>query len=159
MKFLLLASGRIFHTSGRFFLSISKHLDHSNHLLPLKSMVNPSNLILFQKSWSVPCWLFKQLSKKTAHWRSLHYHPNDREVPVVTFLVFSLIPSEGKITSKSRSWSWIATETECIFDKHYWFFSKKKQKIMSKTKNSLLFVGEKFFELSKTQFPRERVNK
>ena len=67
------------------FLSSSKHLDESNHLLPLKSMVNPSNLILFQKS--------------------LHCHQNDRELAVVTFLVLSLIPSEGKITSKNRSWS------------------------------------------------------
>ena len=46
------------------FLSSSKHLDHSNQLLPLKSMVNPSNLILFQKRWSVPCWLVKPLSKR-----------------------------------------------------------------------------------------------
>ena len=30
------------------------------------------------------------------------------------FLVFSLIPRERKITSKSRSWSWIAFETQCI---------------------------------------------
>ena len=32
-----------------FLLSSSKHLDQSKHLLTLKSMVNPSNLILFQK--------------------------------------------------------------------------------------------------------------
>ena len=43
--------------------------------------------------------------KKTARWKNLHYHQNDRELVVVTFSVFSLIPSEGKITSKSRSWS------------------------------------------------------
>ena len=67
------------------FLSSFKHLDQSNRLLPLKSMVNPSNLNLFHKS--------------------LHYHQDDRELAVVTFLVLSIIPSEGKITSKSRSWS------------------------------------------------------
>ena len=109
---------------GTFPLSISKHSDQSNHLLLLKSTVNPSNLILFQKSWTVPCWRFKPLSKKTARWKSLHYRQNDRESAVVTFPVFSLIPSEGKITSKSGSWSWIALETQCIFDEHYWFFSE-----------------------------------
>ena len=64
-----------------------------------------------KKSWTVPCWLFKSLSKKTARWKSFHYHQNDRELAVVTFLVITVIPSEGKITSKSRSWSWIALET------------------------------------------------
>ena len=63
--------------------------------------------------------------KKTARWKSLHYHQNDRELAVVTFLVFSLILSEGNITSKSRNWSWIPLETQCAFDKHYWFFLKK----------------------------------
>ena len=67
--------------------------------------------------------------KKTTRWKSSHYHQNDRELAVVTFLVFSLIPCEGKITSKSRSWSWIALETQCIFDKHYWFFEKKNMEL------------------------------
>ena len=129
-------------------------------MFPLKSMVNLSNLILFQKCWSVLCWLLKSISKKIARWKSLHYHQNDRQLVVVTFLVFALKPSEGKITSKSRSWSWIAIETQRIFDKHYWFFFlKKKHRIISKTKNSLLSVGEKFLEISKIQFPGERVNK
>ena len=117
--------GGFFQASGRVFSSSSKHFDQSNHLLPLKSMVNTSNLISFQKCWSVLCWLFKSISKKIARWKSLHYHQNDRQLAVVTFLVFALIPNEGKITSKSRSWSWIAIETQCIFDKHYWFFFKK----------------------------------
>ena len=42
-----------FQTQGRFLLSSSKHFDESNHLLPLTSMVNPSNLILLQRSWTV----------------------------------------------------------------------------------------------------------
>ena len=63
--------------------------------------------------------------KKTARWNSLHYHQNDRELAVVTFSVFSLIRSEGKITSRSRSWSWTALETQCIFDERYWFFQRK----------------------------------
>ena len=88
------------------------------------------------------------IQKKTARWKSIHYHQNDRELVVVTFSVFSLIPSEGKITSKSRSWSWIALETQCIFDEHYRFFLKK-YKIMSKTKKALLFVGEFLLKLSK----------
>ena len=142
---------------ARFLLSSSKHFDQSNHLLLLKSMVNPSNLILFQKSWNVPCWLFKPLNKKAARWKSHHYHQNDRELAIVTFLVFSLIPSEGEITSKSRSWSWIALELQCIFDGHYCFFYKNI--LISKTKNALLFVGEKFLNFSKNRFPRERLNK
>ena len=121
-KFVLFASGRIFWNLGTFPFIQFKHLDQSKHLLPLKSMVSPANLILFQRRWTVPCWLLKPLSKKIARWKSLHYHQNDRQLAVVTFLVFALIPSEGKITSKSRSWSWIAIETQCIFDKHYWFF-------------------------------------
>ena len=88
-------------------------------------MLSASNLILFQKSWTVLCWLFKPLSRKTAQWKSLHYHQNDREITVVTFSVFSIIPSEGKMFSKSRSGSWIALETNCIFDEHYCFFLKK----------------------------------
>ena len=43
------------------------------------------------------------IQEKTARWRSLHYHQNDREQAVVNFLVSALIPTEGKITSKSRS--------------------------------------------------------
>ena len=43
------------------------------------------------------------------------------------FLVFSLIPSEGKITSKSRKWFWMAIETRCIFDEQYWFFFSQKK--------------------------------
>ena len=39
------------------------YFGRSNHLLPLKSMVKPSNLILFEKSWTVHCWLFNPLSK------------------------------------------------------------------------------------------------
>ena len=42
-------------------------------------------------------------TKKPARWESHHYHRNDRELAIVTFLVFSLIPSEGEIISKSRS--------------------------------------------------------
>ena len=138
-------------------LSSSKHLDQSNHLLPLKTMVNLSNLILFQKSRTVPCWLFKPLSKETARWKSLHYHQKHRELAVDTFQVFSLIPGEGKMSSKSRNWSWIALETQCIFDEHYWFF--KKHWNVNKTRNALLFVGEFFLKNSKLQFPRERVTK
>ena len=41
--------GGFFQTSGRFFLSSSKHFDQNTHLLPLKSMVNPSNMNFFQK--------------------------------------------------------------------------------------------------------------
>ena len=104
-------------------------------------MVQPSILILFQKSWTVPCWFFKPLSEKTARWKSLHYHQNDRELAVITFLVFSRIPSEGEITSKSRSWSWIALETQYIFDEHYWNFFKENR-IICKTKNALLFEGK-----------------
>ena len=51
---------------ARFLLSSSKHFEQSNHFLLLKSMVNPSNLILFRKSWSVPCCLFKPLYKKNS---------------------------------------------------------------------------------------------
>ena len=74
--------------------------------------------ICSKKSWTVPCWLFKPLSKKTARWKSLHYHQEGRELAVVTFSVFSLMLSEGNITSKSRSWSWIPLETQCVFDEH-----------------------------------------
>ena len=38
------------------------------------------------------------------------------------FLVFSLTLSEGEVTSKNKSWSWLALETQCIFDEPYWFF-------------------------------------
>ena len=140
------------------FYPVPNTLTEVTYLLFLKSLVNPPNLILFQKSWCVPCWLFNPLFKKTARWKSLHYHQNDRELAIVTFSVFSLIPSEGEITSKSGSWTWIALETQCIFDKHYWFFLKKKR-IISETKNALLFVGEIFLKFSKIQIPRERVNK
>ena len=125
VKTLLLLSARFFpreRGKARFLLSSSKHFDESNHLLLLKSMVNPSMFFLFQKSWSVPCWPFKPLYKKTAQWKTHHCHQNDRELAIVSFSLFSLIPNEGEITSKSRSWSWIALETQCIFDEHYWFF-------------------------------------
>ena len=46
------------------FLSNIKQFDQCNHLLPLKSMVNLSKLILFQKSWTLHSWLFNPLSKK-----------------------------------------------------------------------------------------------
>ena len=81
----------------------------------------------FKNKWSVPCWFLKPLyKKKTARWKSHHYHQNDRELSIVTFSAFSPIPKERLITSKSRSWSSIALETQCIFEEHYWFFSKKK---------------------------------
>ena len=114
--------------------------------------------ICCKKSWTVPCWLFKPLSKKQLAEKVFTTIKNDRELAVVTFSVFSLILSEGNITSKSRSWSWIPIETQCVFDEHYWFFSKKLR-IIIKTKNALLFVGEYFLKLSKIQFPRERLNK
>ena len=38
-----------FKARAVFFSSGTKQFDQSNHLLPLKSMVNLSNLILFQK--------------------------------------------------------------------------------------------------------------
>ena len=107
--FIVCLRANFFKTYGSFLLSSSKHFDQSNYLLPLKSMVNSSKLILFQKIWTVPCWLFKPFSKKTAPWKSLHYHQNDWELAVVTFSVCSLIPSEGKMFSRGKSWSWMHT--------------------------------------------------
>ena len=103
--FIVRVRGNFFKPRNVSLLSSFKHFDQSNHLLPLESMVNPTNLILFQKRWTVPWWLFKLLCKKTARRKSLHYHQNDRELTIVTFLVFSIIRSEGKMYSKSRSWS------------------------------------------------------
>ena len=70
VKRLLFVSRRIFSNLETFlFILLSstkhfKHSDRSKHLLPLKSMVNPSNLIMFQKNWTIHCWLFKPLSTK-----------------------------------------------------------------------------------------------
>ena len=82
-----------------------------------------------------------------------------KKLAVVTFSVFSLILSEGNITSKSRSWSWIPLKTKCVFDEHYWFFCERKHRSIGKTENALVLVGESFLTLSKSQFPRERLNK
>ena len=38
--------------------------------------------------------------KNTARSKILRYHQNDWELAVVTFSIYSLIPSEGKIMSK-----------------------------------------------------------
>ena len=101
------------------------------------TLTKVTNCCLWSQWWTLQIWFCSKKNgvflagssnrypKKTARWRSLHYHQIDRELAVVTFLVFSLIPSEGKITSKCKNWSWIAIETQCIFDKHYWFFLKK----------------------------------
>ena len=51
-------------------------------------MVNPSNLILFQKSWIFHCWLFNPLSEKDTSMKNLGYRQNDRELAVVTFDFF-----------------------------------------------------------------------
>ena len=122
---------------------------------------------LWSQCWTLQIWFYSKkkldcsllalqtvIQKKTARWKSLHYHQNDQELSVVTFSIFSLILSEGNKTSKSKSWSWIPLETQCIFDEHYW-----KNRIISKTKNALLFVRENFLKISKIQSPRERVNK
>ena len=49
MKSLLFASGRILLNLGMFFLSSTKQFGQYNHLLSLRSKVNPSIRILFQK--------------------------------------------------------------------------------------------------------------
>ena len=64
LKPLLCLSGWIFQNWGRFLPSITTKVDQSNHLLPLKSVLNPSPLNLFWKSWTVHCWLFNPLFKK-----------------------------------------------------------------------------------------------
>ena len=38
----------------------------TNSFLPLKSLLNLSNLILFPKKWTVLAWLFNPLSRKTS---------------------------------------------------------------------------------------------
>ena len=48
--------------------------------------------------------------KKTASWKSLQYHQNDGELVGVTFPVFSLIPSEGKMVLNS-TWNTV----------HFWW--------------------------------------
>ena len=57
--------GGFFRTSGRFLLSSFKHFDQSNNLLPLKSMVNPSNLILFQKKLDCSLLALQTVIQKT----------------------------------------------------------------------------------------------
>ena len=53
------------HTNlEKFRLSSTNQFDQSNHLLPLNSMVNPSELTLYRKRWTVHCWQFNPLSKK-----------------------------------------------------------------------------------------------
>ena len=70
-----------FQTYGRFLLSSIEQFDQSNPLLPLKSVVNPSKFILFQKTWTVHCWLFNPFSKKKHNsMKKIHYHQNDREL-------------------------------------------------------------------------------
>ena len=100
----------------------------------LNTLTKVTTCRFWSQWWALQIWFcFKKVGlllagssnrypKKTARWKSHHYHQNDRELAVVTFSGFSLIPSEGKITSKSRSWSWIALETQCIFDEHFWFY-------------------------------------
>ena len=82
--FIIRVRADFFKPRAVFFSSSTKQFDQTNHWLPLKSMVNLSNLLLFQKRWSVLCWLFKPISKKTVRRKSLHYHQNDRELAVVT---------------------------------------------------------------------------
>ena len=117
---------------GCFLSSNSQHFDQSIHLLSLKSMVNPSNFDFVSKNLNCSLLALQTLILKKTRWKGLHYHQNDRELPVVNFSVFSLIPDEGNITSKSRIWSWIALKTQCIFDEHYWFFWKKNIELQVK---------------------------
>ena len=68
------SQGRFFQTQGRFLLTSSKQFDQSNHLPPLKSMVNTSNLILFQKKLDCSLLAFQSaVQKHTRHWKVLHY--------------------------------------------------------------------------------------
>ena len=77
--------------------------DENNHLLPLKSMLNLSKLILFQKMWTVQCWLFNPLSEKnTASWQLLQKRKKDRKSTFVTFSLYSHLSSKGKMLIKIR---------------------------------------------------------
>ena len=81
MKSSLFLTGRLFSKGkgkARFLLSSSKHFDQSNHLLLLKSMVNPSNLILFQKSWSVPC-----VTVKTGNYTCFYVASTSRRIHAI----------------------------------------------------------------------------
>ena len=53
-----------YQTEGLFLFYSTKQSDPSNHLLPLKSMVSPTKVILFRKRRTFCCWLLKVLSKK-----------------------------------------------------------------------------------------------
>ena len=117
------------------FFKGKKERDVSFYPVP-NTLTTVTTCCFWSQWWTLKIWFcFKRVGlflagssnrypKKTARWKSHHYHQNDRELAIVTFSVCSLMPSEREITSKSRSWSWIALETQCIFDEHYWFFLK-----------------------------------
>ena len=94
----------------------------------------------------------ERYSTNPAGRKNLHYHQNFQELAVVTFPTFSLIPSEGKMLSKSRSWSWIPLETQCIFDEHYgflekhWNISKRRNVLLPVRGNFLLKFGNPVFQ-------------
>ena len=111
---------------ARFLLSSSKHFDQCNHLLLLKSRVNPSFKFDFvSKELECSLQALQTVIQKNSSLKKSSLPSKWSGTGYCHFSVFSLIPSEGEITSKSRIWSWIVLETQCIIDEHYWFFLKK----------------------------------
>ena len=68
------------------FLSSTKQFDQCNHLLSLRSMVNPSKTILFQKKFDCSLLALQSvIQRKTFQLELLHSHQNDQELAVVNF--------------------------------------------------------------------------
>ena len=107
--------GGFFQTSGRFLLSSSTQFDQCNHLLPLRSLVNPSKLFLFQKKLDRSLLTFQcVIQEKTFPWKILQYRQNDRELVFVTFWLLPQFSSERIISSKSKIWSRMPLQKQCI---------------------------------------------
>ena len=123
---------------------------------------NPSKLILFQKNLDCSLLAFQGvIQKKTFQWKILHYHQNDRELAVVTFWFLSQFSSERIMSSKSKIWSWMPLEKQCILYQieHCWNFENLWIIRKEKERGKMLLIVQKFLQSSKIQFPRAGVTK
>ena len=89
-----------FEPGDVFFYPVSNNFTNATIcLLPLRSMINSSNLILFQKM-DFSLLAFQWVIQNKFQWRTLHYRQNDWELIVVTFWLLSQFSNKRIMSSK-----------------------------------------------------------
>ena len=96
VKTSLFLSGRLFSNLRTFFFSSVEQFDQCNHLLPLRSMVNPSKMIPFQKKLDCSLSAFQSVIRKNFSLKNFSTSPKRLGSGCCHFLTsFTFVSSEN----------------------------------------------------------------